>query len=77
MPRQSVRPPPCPDTCLTWAHHRRVLASNKDLDRVEWNSPKVRRAAVQELGNQVEAAILSGNARAILGINIPPVTAAT
>ncbi len=42
--------------------------ANTDLDSAEWNSPKVHRAAVGELGDEVQAAILGGNATAILGI---------
>ena len=42
-----------------------------DLDRTEWHSPTVHRAVLRELGGEAEAAILRGNATALLRIECP------
>ncbi len=44
---------------------------NAALDSTEWHSPVVHRAVLRALGPEAEAAILSGNAKAILGIELP------
>jgi predicted TIM-barrel fold metal-dependent hydrolase len=44
---------------------------NADLDHTEWNSPRVHRDAIQQLAPQTAAAILQGNAKSILRLEIP------
>lgn len=43
---------------------------NAELDSTEWHSPAVHRAVLRELGPQAEIAILNGNAKAILCIDL-------
>jgi aminocarboxymuconate-semialdehyde decarboxylase len=45
--------------------------ANAALDSTEWHSPSVHRAVLATLGSQAEAAILSDNARAIFGVELP------
>ncbi len=45
---------------------------NTELDNAEWHSPAAHRALLQELGPEVEAAILCANAQAIFDIERPP-----
>jgi aminocarboxymuconate-semialdehyde decarboxylase len=44
---------------------------NADLDSTEWHSPAVHRAVLDELGLETATKILSGNATAILRIELP------
>jgi aminocarboxymuconate-semialdehyde decarboxylase len=45
---------------------------NAELDTAEWHSPVAHRAVLRELGSEVEAAILRGNAMTIFGIDRIP-----